>query len=53
VLLLVGALMFVLSAPNHNATYTDSILICIPAALVSAGTTALGIWLRHRRTANA
>jgi hypothetical protein len=49
----VGALMFVLSAPNHNASYTDSILICIPVALVSAGTTALGIWLHRRRTINA
>jgi hypothetical protein len=29
------------------------VLLCIPAALVSAGTTALGIWLRARRTANA
>ena len=53
VLFLIGALMFVLSAPDHHATYTDSVLICIPAALVSAGTTALGVWLRRRRTVNA
>jgi hypothetical protein len=53
VLFLVGALMFVLSAPDHDASYADSILICIPVALVSAGTTVLGIWLRRRRTVNA
>jgi len=53
VFFLVGALMFVLSAPNHDATYTDSVLICIPAALVSAGTTVLGVLLRRRRTVNA
>ncbi len=48
-----GAAVFVLSAPSHDATYTSGIAICLPAALVSAGTTALGMWLRRRRTANA
>jgi len=49
----IGAAVFVLTAPNHDATYTSSIAICLPVALVSAGTTALGMWLRGRRTANA
>jgi hypothetical protein len=49
----IGAASFVLSAPSHDATYTSGIAICLPAALVSAGTTALGMWLRRRRTASA
>ncbi len=48
-----GAAVFVLSAPSHDATYTSGIAICLPAAVVSAGTTALGMWLRRRRTAKA
>ncbi len=45
----VGAVVFVLSAPHHGTTYLDSTLLCIPVAAVSAGTTALGMWLRRRR----
>jgi hypothetical protein len=53
VLFAVGGLMFVLSAPQHDASYASSVLICLPVALVCAGTTALGMWLRGRRTARA
>jgi hypothetical protein len=53
VFFLVGALIFVLSAPDHDATYADSVLICIPAALVCVGVTAFGMWLRGRRRVTA
>jgi hypothetical protein len=44
----VGAVVFVLSSPNHGTSYLDGTLLCIPVAAVSAGTTALGLWLRRR-----
>jgi hypothetical protein len=53
VLFAVGAAIFVSSAPGHHTTYTTSVLICIPAAVLCAGATALGMWLRGRRTATA
>ncbi len=53
VLFAVGAALFVYSGPEHDTSYLESVLICIPAAAVSAGTTALGAWLRGRRTARA
>ncbi|HWB38600.1 MAG TPA: hypothetical protein VHA75_21485 [Rugosimonospora sp.] len=53
VLFAIGATVFVVSGPGHDTSYRESVLICVPAALVSVGTTALGMWLRRRRTADA
>jgi hypothetical protein len=53
VLFAIGATMFVLSAPRHDTSYGESLVFCVPALLVSAGTTALGLWLRGRRTRHA
>ncbi len=53
VLFAIGATFFILSAPDHDATYVSSALVCVAVALVTAGTAALGLWLRSRRTARA
>jgi hypothetical protein len=44
----VGATVFVLSAPHHDTSYAESLVFCLPAALVTAGALALGHWLRGR-----
>jgi hypothetical protein len=48
-LFVIGAVVFTLTAPMHHTSYASGALDCIPLAAVSAGTTALGIWLRRRR----
>jgi hypothetical protein len=53
VLFVLGATVFILSAPRHDTSYAESLVFCVPALLVSAGTTALGMWLRGRRTRHA
>lgn len=53
VLFALGATVFVLSGPSHHTSYAESLIFCVPAALVCAGTTVLGMWLRRRRTAHA
>ncbi len=50
VLFLVSAAVFVSTAPNHHTSYSDAIILCLPAALVCTGTLLLGMWLRRRRT---
>jgi hypothetical protein len=49
VLFAIGAVVFTLTAPHHNTSYASGALDCIPMAAVSAGATALGMWLRRRR----
>jgi hypothetical protein len=49
-LFVIGATVFVLSSHSHNTTDLEGTLFCIPIAVVSAGTTLLGMWLRNRRS---
>ena len=49
-LFIVGGIIFVLSAHRHDTTYLHSAVLCLPIAVVSAGTMVLGMWLRRRRS---
>jgi protein-S-isoprenylcysteine O-methyltransferase Ste14 len=53
VLFLAGAAVFASTAPDHETSYSDAIILCLPAALVCAGTLLLGMWLRRRAGAAA
>jgi hypothetical protein len=50
VLFAVAITMLTLSAPDHGASYKDSLWIGPGLAIVSAGTLLLGFWLARRST---
>lgn len=53
VLCAVAITMLTLSAPDHGASYKDSLWIGPGLAIVSAGTLLLGFWLARRSARNA
>ncbi len=53
VLFLVAATVFTSTAPRHDTSYADALILCLPAAVVCAGTLLLGMWLRRRTDAAA